>query len=201
MAVKCNIAKQALDKYQLKQWGFAKDVKIDRSILFNYLEYIKCEGVEIIPCEDDSDCAKAVLTNKVVKRCNMNLISMSVDVLGEDNQLVFSLKVGNVINGTPPYVYQWIWDTDKLELVEGESTDEEVKIKPIGDADVSLMMFPIILQVTDANGCSDEKTCYYTPSGMKCNNNYVPCYPLENLVVSMINIPCYPVNNLIVNNS
>lgn len=199
MAVKCNIASQVLEKIKLDAWGFSKDKSIDRSILFNYAEYLNCEDVVLNPCEDDSNCAKILAGLRTVKKCNMNLIGMTVSIEEEDNEATFFLSAGNIIGGKPPYYYQWYHDESKIELI-GSNTEETVKFRPVGDAQINLMVYPIILLVADSEGCADMKTCYYTPSGVKCNNNFDPCYPVENLQVLFNYVECSKTLNLVVSN-
>lgn len=198
MAVKCNIAKQALEKYKLDVWGFAKDVKVDKSILLNYAEYLACESITLNYCgENDSDCGKVANALNITKNCNINLISLSVSIEEVDNEVTFFLSAGDLINATPPYTYQWFWDDTKVEII-GESTGATARFRPVGDAQIGLMVFPIYLQVSDAEGCGDVKQCWFTPTGMKCNANYDPCLPVEALSVAYEYVPCDNVKNLTV---
>lgn len=79
------------------------------------------------------------------------------------------------------YTYSWTWDEEVFDLAGplGEST-LFVTVKDGKDLDA--IVSPISVTVTDENGCSTTKTCYYTPTGMQCGE-YIPCPNAANLII------------------
>lgn len=199
MAVKCNIAKKVLQKVAIENWGLKRRFDVDRDIIHNYVEHLNCSGISLKICEDyDEECGKLNKANVVDLNCNMNVTNMSYTVVSNGlNDIQFYLSIGDIVGGKAPYTYKWTYNTAHFDLV-GNNTSDLLKVKVKAGIKVDLLISPITLEIIDANGCKDTKTCTYTPAGMKCNNNYVPCLGAKGLVVSYNYVTCAKAKNLTV---
>lgn len=205
VAVKCNIAANVTKKVNLSQWGFSIDKDLDRAIVENYMESLGCISISLKSCNDyDDACAKINEQNgsNVDFTCNMNVVGMSYTLdpnPASPEEISFYLAVGDVYGAKQPLTYKWIYDSNKLDIV---GTDDQpiVKFKAKVGHDVDYMVTGIQLQVTDANGCKDTKTCYYSAGSMKCNDSFVPCYADSNLQVAYLYVACAKPKTLVVSN-
>lgn len=169
VAAKCNITEFALQVISELRWGIkCKDSSI--AIIENYLESLNCSNVSLIIC-NEADC-----TNEpIIFNCNFNIVSISFQLNpSEEEDVIFNISVSDYAGGTAPFTYKWFYDDEIFDIL-GEDTDEELKLKLKAGQDIALIVTQIGVQITDANGCVDDKECWLTPEGIQCNPNYVPC--------------------------
>lgn len=173
----------------------SSDAKKQKSIVRNYIEYLACEDFSLKVCDDESDCKEDV----TILNCNLNVVGISFNLVQDGSgDIVFFLGVGNIYGATTPLKYKWIFENDDFTLV-GEDDDPTVKLKLKSSKVLTNLVTKIGIEVTDANGCTDTKYCWYTPTGMRCNNNFAPCVNPINLKVKSTNVTCVRTKNLSVN--
>lgn len=187
MAAKCNITGLALDALSKLQWGFnCRDKSC--AIIENYIEYLACPNIDLIICnQENTECGNSITT---VFSCNFNLISISATLNPTDDpesDVIFDLKLVDYVGGKLPFSYVWTYDTDDFDII-GENNLPQIKLKVKPDKQVELLVTQISVQITDADGCIDTKSCWLTPEGMECNINYVACSsPVDLEVISIYN--------------
>ena len=203
MAVKCNIASKALIRLANSQWGFSKDKSTDISIVENYLEYLGCPSFSLKLCTEDysSICEQINKSNVQIVNCNINLIGISfVPIENEENgDISFYLAVGDIYGAKQPITYKWTFDESDFEII-GSDEEPVINLKAVNGKDPALIVSAISLEITDANGCTDTKQCYYTPTGMKCNNSFAPCLGVSGLNVAYLFNECSKAKSLTVSN-
>lgn len=198
MAVDCNIVEKALKKVKLKAWGFENDNVIDKGIAISYLEYLACEGVSLKSCHDlggncdDGDTFKNV-------SCNMNVRSISYSTTNIPNNINFYLGVTDIFNAVGPLTYLWSYDTAVFEII-GNVTDSVVGFKFKTGYNPTLTVTWITVTITDANGCTDSKTCKYINGVMQCAINFVSCFPVNDLEITSLYTACKRPTDLVVEN-
>lgn len=183
---KCNITSLVLEKLNKLKWGFScKDNSC--GIVENYLQYISkdCPTVIFSICFPDNCQNSAIVFN-----CNLKLIGITGERDVDQEKIVFDLGVGDYINGLPPFTYEWTYDEDIFDIISGSTTSPQIELQLKEDKQIELVITPIMVEITDSNGCTASKQCYLTPEGMQCANNYVPCNNPSDLEVTMIYITC-----------
>lgn len=189
MAVKCNITGLVLEKLNELKWGFSCKKENKASILRNYIEYLDCENVFVEDC-GDIPCQEGGTT--IIHSCNLNVTGISATVPNINGVFAtFHLAVTNLYGGTPPFSYVWEYDTDVFDLAAGASINDpalDLEAKP--GIDLGAVVTPIKVTITDSEGCTDVKQCYYTPGGMMCASGYNPCPNPKNLVIGGLYTPC-----------
>lgn len=174
VAAKCNITEFALQELNQLYYGFS--CKTGKSaIIENYLEYLNCSNIKLIICNQAKVCAK---DKPSVFNCNFNLISISATlnpVAGTD--IIFDVKLVNYAGGTLPFSYSWDFDEDDFDLVGGtDAMSPEIKLALKPDKVIELLVSQITVEITDANGCTDSKSCWLIPDGeMRCGASYQSC--------------------------
>jgi len=189
VGAKCNITKSVLGDVYKVRWGLKLPSNLI-SILENYVKFLNCPTVTPAICNQE-DCTNII----EVFNCEFNVIGMTFFI--EDGQPFFKINVGNYIGGTEPFTYQWFFDTDNFEAVGEINTDTLVlTVKP--NKELTTLVTPITVIITDVNGCEDTKICYMTPDGLKCNTNYQPCSNPSGLIISNTFIACPVPSGLII---
>lgn len=189
MAAKCNITSLTLEKLNQLYWGI-KGRNINDSILENYLEQLECECVELATCSD-VDCDN----DTVVVTCQLSISAIQSAI--SENVVTFSIPDNGILNGTAPYTYQWTYELDDFDpsgpINVSTST---LTVKPTKR--LNFLISNVSVVVTDANGCTATKSCWLTPSGMQCAENYVACLPPSVLTVMNKTILCGALSSLVV---
>lgn len=197
MANKCNITKYAIDKLNSLHYGFSCKHN-NAAILENYITYLGCPNINLVVCDNDPTCTDG---NPVIFRCTFNIISISATLSPESGtDVIFDVKIVDYQNGVPPFTYEWEWDSDDFDLVEGtdsESAELRLKVKP-GKV-VDYLVSNIYVGVTDSNGCFDSKSCWLVMGNMQCGFNYDRCPNPVGLTANMIYTPCPAPTGLVAN--
>ena len=167
VGAKCNITYLALRKVDELFWGI-KYKGIDDAILENYTNYLNCNLDSKCYDTTDEDCSNPT----IVFNCSLSVNAISSIIT--ENTIKFFIKEEDFVQGKPPYTYHWTYEQNDFDNSGPIDTDESVLTVKIGK-DINLLVSSINVLVTDANNCIANKTCYLTPTGMKCANDYVPC--------------------------
>ena len=191
MAAKCNITSLTLEKLRQISWG-VKGKNVDDAILENYIEQLGyCKCVELVICNEGEDCSDDV----VVLTCQLAISSIQASV--SENVVTFSIPNGGITNGLAPYTYQWTYELDDFTQSGPVNVETSVlTVKP--NKDVDYLVTNVSVVVTDANGCTATKSCWLTPAGMQCVENYAACIPINGLTVTNKVILCGTLRSLIV---
>lgn len=81
--------------------------------------------------------------------------------------------------------YSWIWDTDVFTAA-GPINGPQLKLAVNTGKDLEAIVSPVTVIVIDTDtNCRSEMQCYYTPDGMICDEDFVPCVNPEDLVVTL----------------
>jgi len=190
VAAKCNITSLTIKKLNQLYWGQPPD-STDDAILENYLEQLGyCEGVDLIPCYEE-DC----VNDPIVVDCTLAISSIQSSI--SENVVTFSIPSNGITNGITPYTYQWDYEEDDFILSGpiGAST-LILTVKP--NKNINYLTSNISVAVTDANGCTIIKSCWLTPAGMQCTEEYAACVPPTLLTVGNKTVLCGTLSSLVV---
>lgn len=190
MAAKCNITSLTLQKLNQLFWG-VKTKSVDDAILENYIEklnYNKC--VELVIC-NEADC----FNEPIVVVCILSVLS--IQVTKSENVVIFSIPNGGILNGTPPYSYEWTYESDDF-IPAGAIDLETATLTVTPSKDINYLISNVSVRVTDSNGCTATKSCWLIPSGMQCTENYAACVPVSTLIVTNKVVLCGVLKSLVV---
>lgn len=191
MAVKCNIVGQVLGKLYALQYG-GDCRKESNSIIENYIEYLNCSSVEVIPCQPQAtDCSETII-NFV---CKIAITSLHI-VSKEADTIVYGVTVSG---GKAPYEY--VWDFDDTDFTNGGPVNTNQSTLVVkAEKDLALLVSPISVTVTDADGCEATKSCVLNPTGLNCNSSVASCSnPTGLTVIDKITYCGVPSNLTVVN--
>lgn len=190
MGAKCNITALALKKINELYWG-TKYKEVDNLIIQNYIQSLNCNLDS--KCYDtiDEDCSNPT----IVFNCSLSVVAISS--LITENTIKFFIKDEDFVQGKPPYQYHWTYEQDDFDNSGPIDTNESILTVKVGK-DINLLVSSIRVSITDSNNCNIIKTCYLTPSGMKCADDYIPCPNTNGLRVINKTKYCVGASGLIV---
>lgn len=190
MAAKCNITSLALKKLNQLYWGFKPDSDISSAVIENYIEYLDCKDVKIANCYE-VECKN----DPIVVTCQLAISSIQSTI--NQNVVTFSIPSDGITNGTAPYTYKWVYETDDFDNSGPIDVSTSVlTVKPTKKVDY--LVTNIQVTVTDAKGCTATKSCWLTPTGMQCTENYVACLTNSFLTVTNKVVVCGALSSLVV---
>lgn len=189
MAAKCNIASLAIKKLNKLHWGINIS-DVEDAILENYIEQLDCKDTDLIVCYEEP-----CVNNPVIVNCNLAISLIQSSIF--ENTVTFSIPTGGITNGIAPYSYKWTYEVDDFTQSGPININTStLTVKP--SKDINFIISNISVEITDANGCKATKSCWITPSGMQCAENYAPCLPNSLLTVTNKTIVCSPLSSLVV---
>ena len=95
--------------------------------------------------------------------------------------------------------YKWTWDANVF-TAGGPINGPSIKLVAKAGKEVTALVSPVLCEVKDIeNNCSAVKTCYYTPSGMICDEGFIPCLNPVDLMVDGVTVICVKPTFLTVN--
>lgn len=192
MAVKCNIVNQVLSKLYELQYS-ASCSSTDNYIVENYIESLNCLGLDFVPCgPKETECKSST----VVFKCNF-VVTKIVIISKIGNTIIYGLET---VGGKGPYTYSWAIDTTDF-VVAGAVNQDAATFTVKADKDLALLVSPVSVTVTDADGCTDTKTCTLIPEGLRCSVNFQPCPNTSSLSVFSKVTYCAAPHNLIITNT
>lgn len=191
---KCNITKAVLEKLSSLTWGVdCQDTSC--SILENYIEYLDCDNVKRTICVDPDNCQNPI----VYFHCKFNISSISIEIPTNNLEydILFKLNTTNYVGGTAPFQYDWTYNHSDFTAV-GDVVNGILKLKLKEDRTLDLLVVNISVTVTDANDCSDSKSCVLDSGDIQCNQFYQACYNPRGLVVENNYVSCVSPRSLVV---
>lgn len=147
----CNIAKLVLDKYQMKIFGLGDSSEIDEQIKTIYI--LNCD-TKVNNCVVNEPCISQTTIDCDITLSNLGLVTTVVD------ELTFSVTV---TGGNGNYIYNWIYDSNNLELVSQNGNEIILRVK---DPTTSLPDEPISVNVEDTSGCSSTQNTTFNYTGI-----------------------------------
>lgn len=192
MAVKCNIVYQALGKLYELQYGTSCSNK-DNLIVENYIENLDCSEIDFVACGPKDTATRC--TDAIVFKCSFRVTKITI-VTQEDITITYGLES---VGGKAPYTYDWQIDTSDFDISGPINHDSAIFTVKAGK-DLALLVSPVSVTVTDADGCRSTKTCTLTPEGLKCSVNYVACPNTSNLQVTSNFTFCARPHGLVLSN-
>lgn len=162
MDAKCNIVEISSDIINQVRFGLKCPSDSKKSFLQYYINSLNCDVEQVVCLPDIESCTGITQFN-----CNFYGLGIDYELIYDDlfnrpSRIV--LTVGDLIGGEAPYTYQWSgFNSGTLVLVEGTLTDPTITMAwpntpPSGTGRSS----PVILEVTDKNGCKFIENCGYT---------------------------------------
>lgn len=173
---KCNITKYALAKYNAMKYGFSCE-DVERPILENYIVYLNCATVNIVVCSPDN-----CVNDPIVNTCSLRITDINVD-LAEDNPFVDLIFGANIVGGNAPFHFQWSYNIDDFD-VYGPTDTFSLSLKGKPGKDVSYLNSVLGVTITDRDGCTDTKSCFYTPDQMECADDFIDCPNIIDLTIN-----------------
>lgn len=154
----CNISKIINNVISNKRFGITCESEDKKMILQHYMDSLDCDTEKII-CIKDYPCEETYETSK----CNLLVEGIAYkDTLSNNrdpNLITFS--VGNIINGSPPYSYQWSFDSNLFDINSGDDTSSTLKLKWKNGVTQDIST-DITIECIDSDGCSYTETCTYS---------------------------------------
>jgi hypothetical protein len=191
-ANKCQITKHVIDILNSLHWG-VNCRNNNNAIYDNYIGYLDCSTVLQSRCYPDT-CLNET-TNLV---CTMSITGIDYTI-GVDG-ITATFNINNLSGYEEPLTYLWEFDNEVFTTtssINGNTLVLTIKDDKTFDTIVS----PITLTITDNNGCKVVKTCYVTPEGMVCTEEYSPCSNPKNLIIMNTFVNCQHPTGLVVINS
>lgn len=186
VAAKCNITGLVLEELSRLFYGFkCKDNSY--AIIENYIESLNCEGINLEVCFP-SDCKNEL----VIFNCTFNVVGITSSING--NVVTFSVVT---VGGTTPFTYAWTFEVDDFTLSGAINQSTLVLTLKPGKSFPDLVS-QVSVAITDANGCTDIKSCWLDDLAMKCSVNFVPCVNPSNLTLSNPVTYCVAPSSLVV---
>ena len=175
---KCNITSLVTQKVNELMYGIAP-ISED-AILENYAIYLGCSTVKIPVCKAPDDCSNET----IVLICNLVIEEILHTATGTTH--VFSVPPMDDIES-----YTWDYDT-RIFTLASASDESSITLVVKGGIDMEYVVTPISVLAMAENGCIAIKTCYYTPNGMQCADDYMPCSNPRDLQVTNGNTCAIP---------
>lgn len=191
MAAKCNILGFVLQKLEETQWGIRSCDEVDKPILEDYIGYLECPEVTPPNCYPASPCINETI--EVVCDTNINKLTVSVD----GAIMIYTVLPTDMVGFTEPLSYEWTFDT-AVFVASGPVNDYQLRLSVKPGLDITTLVAPVSVKITDKYGCTSTKQCFFTPAGLQCNINYVPCVNTHNLTIVNTLIQCVGPSGLII---
>lgn len=192
VAAKCNITKYALDKLHQIQWGFKPKDKIgDDIILENYLEYLDCSTVKPYICHPDN-----CVNETIILVCEVLVEGITYSIAEDNKTVTFSVNSDAITGATEPLTYEWTFDDD--DFILASPLDQSLLVLTLQDSkQFEVLVSTVSVKITDVNGCTYTKVCYFVATVMQCGD-YTPCPNPSNLQIINKYVQCAGPQSLVV---
>lgn len=188
MAVnKCNITKYGLSVVNQLYYGIGtpdEDLFID-----NYIDYLQCEDME-----NRASCYQDTCFNPtIVIDCDIDIATISYVI--NDKTVTFFVAQEDLTGANGEVTYKWTYRSEDFDPSSPDN-EAEILLTLKGDKEFEYLVTQIGVTITDADGCESTKTCYLTPEGIICIDNFAECPNPTNLQMINLVVNCGGVRNL-----
>lgn len=182
VAVKCDILTWALDKLGQSRWG----IKCDDSscdIANQYINSLNCEDIIAFRPQGVTDCNNLT----VIYNCNFNVLKSTMGV--DQNIVTLTFQTGDIVGGVAPFTYEW--EFNETHFIASSPINESTLVLTLRPGkQFNTLESKIVMKITDAEGCHDERICYIRNGILLCYHNYISCANPQNLSLTNMVVTC-----------